>query len=236
MRRMKLREKAAIERVANHFSVTLEEGDDPPDAWLTLGGKRIAVEVVTADRPVVSGAVRKPRLRFDKGALGLVARLQTALNDSVPEDRAVIVTVTAPIRQDSKTTVVLEQLIRSALTSRPVRADIQETIHGNQVRVRVVKTGSLQATKIIGFVHNPDPGAHLLLLHTTEKLLECLAKAAKRRAAINFAGAAWLVIAHEDALPPIETWRQVYTQLSVPTGYRRVLMVVAGGRVEAMDV
>lgn len=236
MVRMKMQEKAAIACVANHFSATSEEGDDPPDAWLVLGRKRIAVEVVTADKPVASGAARKPRLRFDKGALGLVARLQTALNDSVPERRAVIVTITAPIRQDSKTTAALEQLIRSTLAGRSLRTDIQETIHGNQIRIRIVKTGPVQGTKIIGFVHNPDPGADVILLHTTETLLEWLAVAAKRRAAIKYKGEWWLVIANEHAFPPIETWRQIYSQLPAPAVYKAILMVAAGGRVEAMYV
>jgi len=221
---MKKQERAAIQCVADQFSASWEVGDGPPDAWLTVAGKRIAVEIATVKqwRAAATGHV-KPRLRFDKVARGLVERLQTALMDAVPDGRTVIVTVTAPIRQDSKTTAALERTIRAALNGRAARADIEETIRGNRIRVRVTKAGPAQAPKLVGYVHNPDPGADQVLLDCTEALLACLAAATGGRAKLP--GESWLIIVNGNAFPPIETWRQICALLSASTGFKTILML-----------
>ena len=110
------RERAALEAVARHFSATWEKGEAPPDAYLTIAGKRIAVEVTTTKQRIAErGGLTKPRLRFDRVALGFVRRLQAALSASVPDGRTLILTITAPIRVPSKTAAALEDNIRTYL-------------------------------------------------------------------------------------------------------------------------
>src|SRR5258708_40309211 len=105
MRELRKHEKAAIEAVARHFSATWEKGENPPDAYLIIARKRIAVEITALKQPIAG--LTKPRLRFDRVALGLMRRLQAALSESVPAGRALIVTVTAPIWPPSKTAAAL---------------------------------------------------------------------------------------------------------------------------------
>jgi hypothetical protein len=40
-------ERTAIEAVARRFSATWEKGSDLPDAYITLAGKRVAVDITT---------------------------------------------------------------------------------------------------------------------------------------------------------------------------------------------
>ena len=49
MSAMTKQEQAAIEAVAGHFSGIWEKGEDPPDAYVDIAGRRIAVEVATAN-------------------------------------------------------------------------------------------------------------------------------------------------------------------------------------------
>ena len=144
---MSKQKQAAIEAISRHFSATWEKGEDPPDAYLMIARKRIAIEVATLKpRLAARDGASKPRLRFDRVALGLVRRLQAALSEAVPESKTVIVTVTAPIWQASKTASALEDIIRRCLArrspgqGRPVEA--KDRIHENQIRVRLVKGGS----------------------------------------------------------------------------------------------
>ena len=89
-------ERAAIALVARRFSAIWEEADgDSPDAYLTVAGKPVAVEVAAIKPGLVEPT--KPRLRFDRVALGLVGRLQAALSAFVPDGEAIVVTVTAPL-------------------------------------------------------------------------------------------------------------------------------------------
>lgn len=114
----------------------------------------------------------KPALRFDKVAKGLVERVRAAVEDAVPDDATVVFTVTAPIRQPSKTAAALEERILHAL-ARPGRGKLDETIYGNRVRIAIV-TDRTGTGKTIGLVHNPGP--------TLEALLDAALRVSKVRA------------------------------------------------------
>ena len=44
MRDLKKQERTAIEAVARRFSATWEKGSDPPNAYIMVAGKRVAVD------------------------------------------------------------------------------------------------------------------------------------------------------------------------------------------------
>lgn len=169
-------ERAAIDAVARRFSATWEQGSDPPDAYLVVAGKRVAVEITTLRRRgtgQTNGA--KPRLRFDKVATRLIERLQATLGDTVPDGTTVLLTITAPIRVPAKTAASLEARIQTLVGRRSPGRDEKATIHGNRIRIQLVRDESERAPKMIGFVHNADSDPVLLLNMTRE----CLAS--KRR-------------------------------------------------------
>ena len=228
------RERAAMNSVARHFSATWEAGGGAPAAWLTVGGRRIAVEVAAIRRraPGLEGAAR-PRLRFDRVVLRLVGDLQAALSAAVPDGQAVVVTVTAPIRLPGKTADALTSMIRDRLARRPARIEVADTICGNRVRIRLVKGATAGASKLIGFVHNPDTDPDALL-EMTQSLLQHIGTATGRPAPGKLAGDRWLVVADEDGLPHVGTYRHVHDQIAVPAGFKKILMVLPGGRVEVL--
>ena len=172
-------------------------------------------------------------MRFDKVALRLVGGLQAALSASVPDGAAVVLTVTAPIRLAAKTAAALESNIRDRLARRPARVELRDTICGNQIRVRLVKGVSRRTPKVIGFVHNPDCDGDVLLA-VTQSLLQHIGAAAEKRPPAKFTGERWLVLADADGLAPIETYRQVYSQVNTSTGFEKILMVLPGARVEPL--
>lgn len=105
---------------------------------------------------------RKPALRFDKVATGLVERVRRAVEPSVPDGKTLVFTVTAPIRQPSKTSAELEERILNALARRPERLEIEDEIHGNRVWIMLVACTKGDSTTI-GIVHNPGPTQEALL-------------------------------------------------------------------------
>lgn len=226
-------EWAAVEAVAKHFSATWENGEQPPGAYIKIGKKKIAVDITSIKRRMIKwDDLAKPRLRFDKVVLRLIGRLQSGLHQAVPDGKTLIVTVTAPIRLPGKTADTLEDKIRSSLVHRSGRLELNDTVHGNQVRVRLAK--SFRGTsKVIGFVHNPDsdPG---VLLGVTDLLLNCIGTGADKRLPAAFPGERWLVIGYEGAPIQVDTYRQVCSQISLPTDLKKVLMVLAGGMVESL--
>jgi hypothetical protein len=131
-------------------------------------------------RAAIEGNAAKIRLRFDKVATRVIARLQAAAVKIVPDGNTVLVTITAPIRLASKTTAALEEMIRTLLTRKRPSRDAKATIHGNRVRVRILRNQSRRSPRLLGFVDNPDSDP-TILLDLTQEMLE-LANAPQRKA------------------------------------------------------
>jgi hypothetical protein len=218
-------EQTAIQAVARHFSAPLEQGGGPGNACLTVAGKRIAlVASAIESRAALRAKVTRPRLRFDRVALGLVARLRTALYGSVPDGQTVIVTITAPIRVPSKTAIALEERIRKLVTRRAAPARLRDKIHGNEIQVHLLKGGTDRTAKLSGFVHNPDSDPTILI----DVARSLLARIGSGERTPN---GRWLVIATEDGSALIETCRQVCSQLDLRAAFAQTLVVLRSGRV-----
>jgi hypothetical protein len=201
---------------------------------MTIDGRRIAVEVTAMKRRAAERVgPAKPRLRFDRVVLRLIGRLQAALFEAVPAGQAVILTVTAPIRLPSKTAAALETMIRACLERRSAQADIGETVCGNQVRIRVVNGVSTKMSRVIAFVHNPETHPELLL-RETQALAQHIGAIGERRSPGSFSGERWLVVANQNGLPQIETYRQIYSQFALSTDVAKTLVVLPGERVETL--
>ena len=109
----------------------------------------------------------KLRLRFDKVALRLVGRLKAALADAVPEGQTVVFTITAPIRLPAKTAAALQNMLRDG----PTDADRSEIVHHNQVRIRRLNRVPKHMPKVLGFVHNLESDAGVVLALAEARLL-----------------------------------------------------------------
>jgi hypothetical protein len=86
---------------------------------------------------------------------------------------------------------------------------------------------------VIGFVHNPDSDPDVLF-DITLSLIERIGAKARTGAPARSAGDRWLVLAGDDRFSHMETYRHVYPQLSIPTDFKKVLMVLADGRIETL--
>jgi len=230
MKNLKEQERLAIEAVAKRISATWEQRSDPPGAYFMVAGERIAVDVVTLTRHSTDHSdVAKPRLRFDRVATGLVERLQTTLNDTVPDGMTVLLTITAPIRLPSKTAALLGDKMRALLGPQSTRREESGTIYGNRVRIRLLRDRSERAPKMIGFVHNPESDP-LLLLNMTRELLELIGTEADGRAP-ELSGDRWLVVISANGMSCLEAYRHIYSQLRTATAFKRAFMVFGDGRV-----
>ena len=225
--------RTVVEAVARRFSAKWEKGSDPSNAYITVAGKRVAVDIATLKPPGSGqGDAAKPGLRFDKVATRLIARLQATLGETVPDGMTVLLTITAPIRLPSKTAAALEVKIQILLGRESPSRNAKDTIHGNRVQIRLWRDESGRAPKMIGFVHNSDSDS-LLLLNMTRELLELISAAAGRRAR-RPAGDRWLVVISAEGTSCFEAYRYICSQLRTATEFKKILMVFRDGRVEVL--
>lgn len=172
----------------------------------------MAIDLATLERRGAGGG--EPRLRFDKVATRVIERLRAALGESVPDGKAVLLTITAPVRLPSRTAASLEDLIR------------------------IRSPGDLfkGAPKLIGFVHHADTDPLLLLNLTREWLGLGRAEAGRRapgagRRAPAAAGERWLVVTSPRESSCLEAYRSIQAQLQVPTDGEKLVLVFGDGRV-----
>lgn len=230
MRDLTKRERAAIEAVVKRFSATWERGSDPPDASITVAGKRVAVDITTlATRGQGPAHAGTPRLRFDKVATRLIERLRGTIAGAVPDGTTVVLTITAPIRVPAKTAATLEERIPALLGRGSPGRDEKDTIHGNRVRIRLVRDASGPAPKMIGFVHNSDCDPRALLKMTRE-WLEMFRDQAGRRPP-GSAGDRWLVVICARPISDLEAYRSIHSQLRMAAGFKKILIVFGDGSV-----
>jgi hypothetical protein len=145
-------------------------------------------------------------------------RLKSTLEGTVPEGMTVVVTVTAPIRLASKTAAALEDRVQTLLGSK--RRDVKDTIHGNDIRIRLVSHAAKRAPKMIGFVHNPETDP-LLLLKMTSDLLAAMKPGRKRGLVVTVEGTSCL-----------DAFRYICSQLNIAASFEKILIAFGDGRVE----
>lgn len=95
-------------------------------------------------------------------------RVRAAVAKRVPEGVTVLFTVTAPIRLAAKTAAEIEERLLDILSGPLPRRDVEATIYGNGVRIRIVRNRTKRGAKVLGFVHNPDCDSRALLDGTSE--------------------------------------------------------------------
>lgn len=140
-------------------------------------------------------------------------------------------TVTAPIRLPARTAAALGDKVRRDLARRPAGLDGNDTIHGNRIRVRLVKGGPARPSDVIGFVDNPDTDP-AVLMDIAQALIAGIG--ARPRSAPPAAGDRWLVLAVAGELPGVEPYRHAYAQLSLAADFKKALLVLADGRIETL--
>lgn len=231
---LKKQQQTAVEAVARRFSAAWEKGSGRPDAYITVDGKRVALDIATLKQRGNTGQGRaaKPHLRFDKGVTRLLERLRVALGETVPDGTTVLLTVTAPIRLPAKTAAVLEDKIKTLLGRGSPGRDEKDTIHGNRIQIRLLRGYSERAPKMIGFVHNSDSDP-LVLFNMSRELLELISAEAGKKA-MKLAGDRWLVVISAEGISFLEAYRTIYSQLRMATRFKKILMLFGDGRVEML--
>lgn len=180
------------------------------------------VEVIAVKSQIPRGSkAAPPRLRFDRVVLRVFSDLRAALQDAAPSGVTVVVTLTAPIRHASKTTVAIEANVRELLERRSSRASATRTIETNEVRIQIIQGEKTATSSLVGFVHNRDSDP-TILFRLTRALLRC---------AESFSpGARVLRVEMRDEPRWTKTYAHVCAGVFARSGLQRILLVDTDGK------
>ena len=113
------------------------------------------IEEEITSRVVAAGI----RIRSDKVALRLLACVKAGVAPTLAADQSIAFTVTAPIKLPAKTCAALLEWLLDHLDCR----DLRTTINGNEVRARITNNTTSDKPRVVGFVHNAESNADLVL-------------------------------------------------------------------------
>src|SRR5262245_39964268 len=132
-------EQFVVERLAAHFEGTWREGENPPDAYLTLEGQKVPVEITTLVQFVAGrDGNMVSRMSQDETALKLADTLDEQLRDVFPENRAAFLILSSPIDQRRKLQSLLRDKLLELATSRELPVEpIDFIARGNHVIINI---------------------------------------------------------------------------------------------------
>ncbi len=222
--------RCAIDAVAAHFSAPWEIAENPPDAYLAIRGRRIALDVAIIARPSRSSRAAPGRLREDRVAQRALRDLRSALHAHVPSGKSIILTLGAPIKVPKKLLAALTKLLPHYIHSAVEERDEKKTVFGNRVRFRVVNHDLRWEAKVIGLVFSGDPAPGAIA--ESLRMIHDAVLVASQRADVT--SDRWLILSSDGWIADIKTYRVIYSLLSLARSFKKIYMVFDASRVEAL--
>lgn len=202
---------------------------------MTVAGRQVAVDVavIASERIDRKRPTVKARLRDDAVARRVLRDLERALGAHVPEGKTVILSLGAPIIQPNKLLGALTEMLLAYLKSGAEEIEENKTILGNRIRFRVLSGDPRWTAKVVGFVFSGDPKPQLLVNAMRSLYDEIAAKAEKRNPTMS-GSERWLILVSDQWMADIKTYQRAYSNLPIPRGFNKILMVLETGQVKAL--
>ena len=219
------------EAVPDISSVT--EGENPPDCYFVVNGRRTAIEItrltpITYDR---SGAVQN-RFTQDAHAMRLVEDLDASLGPRLPEGIRLIVHVVGPIRNPNRFRTHLTSLVVQYSGTKQLLLGRMDyfPVAGNEVGIFVEAQLAPPHRRIVGMVANED--ANLWVGADARRILDDrLATKTRLMSASSWQGPAWLVLINDHPLADVAEFAAAYDESAVAHTFSYVVLVCRDKRV-----
>ncbi len=154
-------EEFVAQALSEHFSGSWDEGQDPPDIYLSYNEKKIAVEISTLTQHVINDEGRFiPRLSQDTGVIRLCEELDLELRGYISGEFYIILTLFSPIIKVRKFKQLLKDQI-ILLTKKNKELDKVIEVNGLEIRIHIVSGKRESGKKIIGIVSNKNSSANI---------------------------------------------------------------------------
>jgi hypothetical protein len=226
-------EEFVIRSLAIHYSGDWEGGEKPPDAYLQMCDKLVAVEISTLTQNVSDGrGGSKPRLSEDSTATWLANELNAELQEKIPDGPLVIPTLASPILKARQVKTQLKDKI-VGLISNLCGIEVSEIILGNRIAVYVATNDRSSGKKVVGVITNQKSSSDIP--QNTRQILEdrISVRAGKCYSSV-FEGLKWLALFNDYWLADNDTYQQAIGSLSLNHPFEKILLVSGNGSVAVL--
>jgi hypothetical protein len=118
-------EEYALDALVSKFGGEYSKGDEPPDAYLVIDGKKIAVEVSMLVERVNENGVIRSRLSDDAPVSRISDELEKKIGNKVPENKWIFLVLPSPIKGMSKFKKELTKIILELISENTKEKEVK---------------------------------------------------------------------------------------------------------------
>jgi hypothetical protein len=227
-------ELLAISAVSEEFSGHWRAGENPPDVYLTLPSREVAVEISTLAQIISDDRGTRSRFSDDAPGLQLVAELNAELQHLVPDDVAIGFAVKSPLLHVRKTKAALVKILREQLPEMAGSDAVTELcLYGNTIQVCRYPRSPSDRPKLWGIATHASSCANIGL-NAPAALEDRINDKSKKCKGIGARMPIWLVLFNEYWLADADTYRHALASISKPHPFEKILLINSDGSVSRL--
>jgi len=210
-----------------------QEGENPPDIYLTIKGRKIAVEI-TRLSPVSFDQNGKMQNRNTQDYFGinLCDEIDSKLKSRVPSEIDIVLTLHVPVDNPRKYKKEFTKKIEAILDKTITIGDrFKIDILGSKLEINIVPNRHHSQKKLVGIIVNDDSSAHILSnaeAILTDRILDKVKKCKN----IQHQGPKWLALFNDYWLADHETYSQAIKNMSIQHDFERIFVISDQGVVK----
>lgn len=223
-----------ITSVAKAFYGTWRPGENPPDAYLTIGEKLIAVEISTLAEHVTDDSGTHSRYSDDAATADVANDLVAELQHLIPDGHTIYLVLSSPILKLRKTKAALSEMLRKSLSdSQSFTTDTEIEIHGNTITISRNHHGEAHCKKMVAWFPHSHPDANILS-NTRQILEDRINVKAKKCAALVGRKPLWLALFNDYWLADAHAYKYALSSISPVHSFDRIIVVNGKGTVNSI--
>jgi hypothetical protein len=232
-----LREDEAfvMRSLALAYSASWRPGENPPDAYLAIGNKEIAVEISTLTQHVRDDRGTRARISDDTVAVALANELNDELGGVIPDGHTIGLILSSPILKFRKTKSALALLLRSELLDpHAFTTDALLNIQGNAIKIFRNNHGDSKYKKVSGIISHRSASADIL--DNTAYILEDRIRVkAEKCASLATRETLWLALRNDYWLTDGDTYRYALRHIpELQHPFEKVVLIARDGSAEEL--
>jgi hypothetical protein len=220
------------EAVATWSGGRWREGENPPDAYIDLGDRSVALEVTRlSPYSVGPDGKRHNRVTQDEWSLRLVEWLNEQLAPSLQGHPGILISVTVPIQGVKRARSEMRSWLQRMAPLLDHKWQHMPYFEG-AIEARRLAEPRPSGRKVVGLVWNS--GADPFIARNAEELVRDRVREKEHRLH-DFPGERWLGLLNDYWLAGAETYSAVMDELNQPHGFSAVLLVERPRRVTVLS-
>jgi hypothetical protein len=225
-------EEFVMDSVARWCSVRWRCGEDPPDAYLTIKEREIAIEISTfmESRNDGRGGTVSQQSDF-MPAKQLAEELDKDLQEEIPYGRTVLLVLKWPFSNKRAVKEPLKAAIRQLLSSESTER--KHNINGNEITTEI-NSGCDSPGCVDYIISNSALPIYDVLTTARCILEERIATKARRCSSLPIPGPLWLALLNRYPLADTEMYHRAMKMFSVDHPFEKILLVSHDGSVNVL--